>query len=67
MESEEYSLDEVKKAFPYFPKTLPEKLAEDEDLARELEEFLIQRSKMRNKNKKGEAGSKVEGQFEFDI
>jgi len=30
MESEEYSLDEVKKAFPYFPKTLPEKLAEDE-------------------------------------
>ena len=39
----------------------------DEDLARELEEFLIQRSKMRNKNKNGEADSKVEGQFEFDI
>ncbi len=63
----EMSEDEVKKVFPDLPKTLSEKLAEDEDLARELEEFLIQRSKMRNKNKKGEADSKVEGQFEFDI
>ena len=45
MGSEKYSLDEVKKVFPDFPKTLPEKLAEDEDQARELEEFLIQRSK----------------------
>ena len=63
----EMSEDEAKKVFPNLPKTLSEKLAEDEDLARELEEFLIQRSKMRNKNKKGEADSKVEGQFEFDI
>lgn len=63
----EMSEDEVKKVFPDLPKTLSEKLAEDEDLARELEEFLIQRSKMKNKNKKGEADSKVEGQFEFDI
>ena len=63
----EMSEDEAKKVFPDLPKTLSEKLAEDEDLARELEEFLIQRSKMRNKNKKGEADSKVEGQFEFDI
>ena len=63
----EMSEDEVKKVFPDLPKTLSEKLAEDEDLARELEEFLIQRSKMRNKNKNGEADSKVEGQFEFDI
>ena len=63
----EMSEDEVKKVFPDLPKTLSEKLAEDEDQARELEEFLIQRSKMRNKNKKGEADSKVEGQFEFDI
>ena len=63
----EMSEDEVKKVFPDLPKTLSEKLAEDEDLARELEEFLIQISKMRNKNKKGEADSKVEGQFEFDI
>ena len=63
----EMSEDEVKKVFPDLPKTLSEKLAEDDDLARELEEFLIQRSKMRNKNKKGEADSKVEGQFEFDI
>lgn len=63
----EMSEDEVKKVFPDLPKTLSEKLAEDEDLARELEEFLVQRSKMKNKNKKGEADSKVEGQFEFDI
>ncbi len=63
----EMSEDEAKKVFPDLPKTLSEKLAEDEDLARELEEFLIQRSKMRNKNKNGEADSKVEGQFEFDI
>jgi plasmid replication initiation protein len=63
----EMSEDEVKKVFPDLPKTLSEKLVEDEDLARELEEFLIQRSKMKNKNKKGEADSKVEGQFEFDI
>ena len=63
----EMSEDEAKKVFPDLPKTLSEKLAEDEDLARELEEFLIQRNKMRNKNKNGEADSKVEGQFEFDI
>ena len=63
----EMSEDEVKKVFPDLPKTLSEKLAEDEDLARELEEFLIQRSKMRNKNTKVEADSKVEGQCEFDI
>lgn len=36
----EMSEDEVKKVFPDLPKTLSEKLAEDEDLARELEEFL---------------------------
>ena len=41
----EMSEDEAKKVFPDLPKTLSEKLAEDEDLARELEEFLIQRSK----------------------
>ncbi len=63
----EMSEDEAKKVFPDLPKTLSEKLAEDEDLARELEEFLIQRSKMRNKNTKVEADSKVEGQCEFDI
>ena len=45
----EMSEDEAKKVFPNLPKTLSEKLAEDEDLARELEEFLIQRSKFKNK------------------
>ncbi|MFZ2186133.1 MAG: replication initiation protein [Streptococcus parauberis] len=63
----EMSEDEAKKVFPNLPKTLSEKLAEDEDLARELEEFLIQRSKKRNKNTKVEADAKVEEQFEFDI
>ena len=41
----EMSEDEVKKVFPDLPKTLSERLAEDEDLARELEEFLINRRK----------------------
>ena len=45
----EMSEDEAKKVFPDLPKTLSEKLAEDEDFARELEEFLIQRSKFKNK------------------
>ena len=63
----EMSDDEVKKVFRDLPKTLSEKLAEDEGLAKELEEFLIQRSKTRNKNTKLETDFKVKGQFEFDI
>ena len=41
----EMSEEEVKKVFRDLPKTLSEKLAEDENLAKELEEFLINRRK----------------------
>ena len=45
----EMSEDEAKKIFLELPKTLSEKLTEDENFAREFEEFLIQRSKLKNK------------------
>ena len=47
----EMSEDEVKKVFPDLPKTLSEKLFEDENFAKELEIFLHKRRKMREKNK----------------
>ena len=60
----EMSEDEAKKVFPDLPRTLSEKLAEDEDLARELEEFLLQR---RNKKSEVNDSNKLEGQFKFNI
>ena len=62
----EMSEDEVKKVFPDLPKTLSEKLAEDEDLARELEEFLLQRRNRKAKTEP-ENDAPLEGQFKFDL
>ena len=62
----EMSEDEAKKVFPDLPKTLSEKLAEDEDLARELEEFLLQRRNRKAKTEP-ENDAPLEGQFKFDL
>ena len=62
----EMSEDEAKKVFPDLPKTLSEKLAEDEDLARELEEFLLQRRSRKAKTEP-ENDAPLEGQFKFDL
>ncbi len=45
----EMSEDEANKIFRELPKALSEKLTEDKDFAKELEEFLLQRSKLKNK------------------
>ena len=47
----EMSEYEAKKVFPNLPKTLSEKLAEDEDLARDIEEFLLNRKTKNYKTK----------------
>ena len=62
----EMSEDEAKKVFPDLPKTLSEKLAEYEDLARELEEFLLQRRNRKAKTEP-ENDAPLEGQFKFDL
>ena len=54
---DEMSEIEAKKVFRDLPKTLSEKLSEDENLAKELEEFLIQKSK---NNKKLNKYSQIE-------
>ena len=60
----EMTEDEAKKVFPDLPKALSEKLAEDDDLANELEKLL---NKIKKQKEKEKSNAPVEGQFKFDI
>lgn len=63
----EMSEDEAKKIFPVLPKTLSEKLTEDENFAREFEEFLLQKRQSKKAKIESDDDLPIAGQYEFDL